>query len=76
MSSSGSGGSSGLPPAPAGAGAVQFDDCSLASFLLSGLTALYKHSSRKHEQLRQQCVEVISKIKAEDKQRADKIAKG
>lgn len=50
------------------------DDSSMGAFLLAGLTQLYKHSSRKHEALRQQCVEVISKIKADEKARADKIA--
>jgi len=46
----------------------------MGAFLLAGLTQLYKHSSRKHEALRQQCVEVISRIKADEKTRAEKIA--
>ena len=63
---------------PLGSSAQTFadDSSSLSAFLLSGLPALYKHSSRKHEALRQACVEVISKIKAEDKYRQDKAAKG
>jgi hypothetical protein len=52
------------------------DESSMGSFLLVGLTAMYKNSSRKHEQLRQQCVEVISKIKAEEKTRQEKALKG
>lgn len=68
--------SSGLSGLGANAQSFADDSSSLSAFLLSGLPALYKHSSRKHEALRQACVEVISKIKAEEKNRQDKAAKG
>lgn len=62
-----------VPPA---AGVVEEQSSSAGAFLQSGLTLLYKYASKKHEALRHQCVEVLSKIKAEEKSRAEKLARG
>lgn len=58
-----------VPPAAA-------DASTMSAFLLAGLTQLYKYSGRKYDTLRQPCVEVISKIKTEEKNRQEKIFKG
>lgn len=52
------------------------DDSSLPAFLQAGLPLLYKYASKKHEKLRAQCVEALSRIKAEEKERREKAEKG
>lgn len=66
-------------PAATGAAAVgainaQADESSMMYFVTSGLTLLYKHSSRKHSRLRQECVDILAKLKSLEKARSEQPA--